>query len=137
MFYPEPDIHYSTNLNFEEIKMISINLVKFLILVLSLSRKLCFSIFYYDIRCAILAKQELDLIGSELNKNIKIGLFGMVKISLIVLVLSYDNQGYLNSCYNNQPTNQQKTIHISLFLLGTTCIFLLVGVINFFCSYIS
>ena len=111
--------------------MISINLVKFLIFGSVISRKLCFSIFYYDIRCAILAKQELDLIGSELNKNIKIGLFGMVKISLIVLVLSYDNQGYLNSCYNKQPTNQPKRQYIPLFLLGTTCIFLLVGVIFF------
>ena len=55
-----------------------------------------------------ISKTRIDLIGSELNKNIKIGLFGMVKISLIVLVLSYDNQGYLNSCYNKQPTNQPK-----------------------------
>ena len=108
MFYPEPDIHYSTNLNFEEIKNDFNKFGKVLDIGSVISRKLCFSIFYYDIRCAILAKQELDLIGSELNKNIKIGLFGMVKISLIVLVLSYDNQGYLNSCYNKQPTNQPK-----------------------------
>ena len=52
MFYPEPDIHYSTNLNFEEIKMISINLVKFLILVLSLveSYALVYSIMTLDVR---------------------------------------------------------------------------------------
>ena len=51
MFYPEPDIHYSTNLNFEEIKMISINLVKFLILVLSVeSYALVYSIMTLDVR---------------------------------------------------------------------------------------
>ena len=117
MFYPEPDIHYSTNLNFEEIKNDFNKFGKVLDIGSVISRKLCFSIFYYDIRCAILAKQELDLIGSELNKNIKIGLFGMVKISLIVLVLSYDNQGYLNSCYNKQPTNQPKdNTYLSLSL---------------------
>ncbi|KAF6063989.1 hypothetical protein FOB64_005573 [Candida albicans] len=71
MFYPEPDIHYSTNLNFEEIKNDFNKFGKVLDIGSVISRKLCFSIFYYDIRCAILAKQELDLIGSELNKKYK------------------------------------------------------------------
>lgn len=71
MFYPEPDIHYSTNLNFEEIKNDFNKFGKVLDIGSVISRKLCFSVFYYDIRCAILAKQELDLIGSELNKKYK------------------------------------------------------------------
>ncbi|RCK54509.1 Sporulation-specific protein 2 [Candida viswanathii] len=71
MFYPEPDIHYSGNLNLDEIRADFVRFGKIMDIGSVISRKLCFSIFYFDIRCAILAKQELDLVGSELSKKYK------------------------------------------------------------------
>ncbi|EMG49391.1 hypothetical protein G210_5845 [Candida maltosa Xu316] len=71
MFYPEPDIHYSGNLNLEEIMNDFIRFGKIIDIGSVISRKLCFSVFYYDIRCAILAKNELETIGTELNKKYK------------------------------------------------------------------
>lgn len=71
MFYPEPDIHYSGNLNLDEIRTDFVKFGKIIDIGSVISRKLCFSIFYYDIRCAILAKQELDQVGTELSKKYK------------------------------------------------------------------
>ncbi|KAG7662274.1 uncharacterized protein J8A68_004168 [[Candida] subhashii] len=71
MFYPEADIHYSQDLDIEEVRSDFSEFGYILDIGSVISRKLCFSIFYDDIRSAIFAKLELETIGSELNLKYK------------------------------------------------------------------
>ncbi|CAI5758725.1 unnamed protein product [Candida verbasci] len=71
MFYPEPEIHYSSYLNVSEIRSDFNKFGEIMDIGSVISRKLCFSVFYYDIKHAINAKNEFELIGSELNLKYK------------------------------------------------------------------
>ncbi|KAK6458576.1 uncharacterized protein RJT20DRAFT_4168 [Scheffersomyces xylosifermentans] len=67
MFYPEPTTHFSKNLNISEIKNDFSKFGAILDICPVISRKLCFSLQYADIRSAILAKMEVELDGSTIN----------------------------------------------------------------------
>ncbi|EGW32735.1 uncharacterized protein SPAPADRAFT_149868 [Spathaspora passalidarum NRRL Y-27907] len=69
MFYPEPTIHYSQDLNIEDVKADFGRFGKILDIGSVISRKLCFSIFYSDVRSAIFAMNEIETGGSDLNKK--------------------------------------------------------------------
>ncbi|KAI5952296.1 hypothetical protein KGF54_003162 [Candida jiufengensis] len=71
MFYPEPEIHYSKNLQIQDIKMDFEPFGEIMDIGSVISRKLSFSVFYYDIRSAIKAKNEFEKIGSKLSDKYK------------------------------------------------------------------
>ncbi|KAI5965356.1 uncharacterized protein KGF55_001577 [Candida pseudojiufengensis] len=71
MFYPEPEIHYSKNLQIQDIKNDFQPFGEIMDIGSVISRKLSFSVFYFDIRSAILAKTEFEKNGSELSDKYK------------------------------------------------------------------
>ncbi|RLV91550.1 Sporulation-specific protein 2 [Spathaspora sp. JA1] len=71
LFYPDPKIHYSQDLNIEQVRNDFGKYGIILDIGSVISRKLCFSIFYSNIRSAIYAKKEMELEGSELNEKYK------------------------------------------------------------------
>ncbi|RLV91460.1 Sporulation-specific protein 2 [Spathaspora sp. JA1] len=71
MFYPDPKTHYSQDLNIEQVRNDFGKYGIILDIGSVISRNLCLSIFYSDIRSAIYAKKEKELEGSELNQKYK------------------------------------------------------------------
>lgn len=66
LFYPNPKIHYS-ELDIERIKHDFAGFGDIVTIGPVISRKLCFSIHYADIRSAIMAKRDCESQGSEMN----------------------------------------------------------------------
>ncbi|KAI5948715.1 hypothetical protein KGF57_005326 [Candida theae] len=71
MFYPEPEIHYSQELQIHNIREDFEQFGEVMDIGSVISRKLSFSVFYYDIRCAIKAKTEFETIGTTLHHKYK------------------------------------------------------------------
>ncbi|KAG2734342.1 hypothetical protein G9P44_002348 [Scheffersomyces stipitis] len=69
MFYPDPEIHFSTDLNIAQIKQDFAKFGSIIEVGPVISRKLCFSLHFTDIRSAILAKSECELEGSAIHQK--------------------------------------------------------------------
>ncbi|CCG25902.1 hypothetical protein CORT_0C05280 [Candida orthopsilosis Co 90-125] len=70
-FYPEPEIHYSQDLQIQNIREDFEPFGEVMDIGSVISRKLSFSVFYYDIRSAIKAKSEFETIGTDLHHKYK------------------------------------------------------------------
>ncbi|KAI5950592.1 hypothetical protein CANMA_005252 [Candida margitis] len=71
MFYPEPEIHYSQDLQIKNIREDFEQFGEVMDIGSVISRKLSFSVFYYDIKSAIKAKTEFETNGSTLHRKYK------------------------------------------------------------------
>nr|WOG36219.1 uncharacterized protein [Candida metapsilosis] len=71
MFYPEPEIHYSQELQIQNIRQDFEPFGEIMDIGSVISRKLSFSVFYYDIRSAIKAKSEFETVGTNLHHKYK------------------------------------------------------------------
>lgn len=71
MFYPEPEVHYSQDLHIYNLRRDFKQFGEIVDIGSVISRKLSFSVFYWDIRSAIKAKTEFERTGSSLNLKYK------------------------------------------------------------------
>jgi hypothetical protein len=67
LFYPNPKVHFSRELDIEKIKQDFTAFGDIINVGPVISRKLCFSIQYTDIRSAIMAKRDCESEGSDMN----------------------------------------------------------------------
>ena len=67
LFYPNPKLHFSRELDIDKIKLDFTAFGDIINVGPVISRKLCFSIQYTDIRSAIIAKRQCETPGSDMN----------------------------------------------------------------------